>query len=162
MFGKLKGLIGNKGSGIGSPAEGRVIPISQVNDPTFSEEILGKGAGVEPSGNQIYSPVTGVVTQMFDTGHAVSLTSEDGAEILVHVGIDTVQLKGKHYTAKVKSGQKVQAGDLLIEFDREAIAAEGYETVTLVVICNTDDYKEVAVKSDLSVKPGDEIIRLSK
>lgn len=126
-----------------APMEGEVVKVGEVNDPTFSEEMLGKGLAIRPTGGRVVAPVDGEVTQMFDTGHAVSLTSKDGLEVLVHVGLDTIQLKGKHYTIHAHTGDKVKAGDLLMEFDKDAIAADGYDTITPIVICNSGDYSVV-------------------
>lgn len=158
MFGKLFG----GGIKVLAPLSGEVTPVALVNDPTFSEELLGKGAAVKPDGGRVVSPVDGTVTQMFETGHAVSLTSEDGVEVLIHVGLDTVKLKGRHFTARAKTGEKVKAGDLLMEFDREAIAAEGFDTVTVVVICNSDDFKKVEAVSAEAVKELDDLIVIKK
>lgn len=154
MFGKLFG----GGIKVLAPLSGDVIPVTQVNDRTFSEELLGKGAAVRPYGGRVVSPVNGTVTQMFETGHAASLTSEDGVEVLIHVGLDTVKLKGRHFTIRAKTGEKVKAGDLLMEFDREAIAAEGFDTVTVVVVCNSDDFKKVDMVSAEVVKELDDLI----
>lgn len=121
----------------------KAVPLSEVNDPTFSQEILGKGAAVQPSEGRIVSPVDGTVELMFDTGHAVSLHSASGADILIHVGLDTVQLAGKHFTVHKKNGDPVKKGDLLIEFDIPAIQAAGYDTVTPVIICNTEAFSSV-------------------
>lgn len=158
MFGKLFGGVIK----VLAPLSGEVIPVAQVDDPTFSEELLGKGAAVKPDGGRVVSPVNGIVTQMFETGHAVTLTSEEGAEVLIHVGLDTVKLKGRHFTIRAKTGEKVKAGDLLMEFDREAVAAEGFDTVTVVVICNSDDFKKVDMVSAEAVKELDDLIVIKK
>ena len=118
MFGKLKGLFGGSaGIAIAAPVSGTVVPLEQVPDPTFAQGILGQGVAVEPAEGRITAPADGTVDMMFDTGHAVSLTTKDGVELLIHVGIDTVQLKGAHYKACCKTGDSVKKGDLLIEFD---------------------------------------------
>ncbi len=163
MFGKLKNMFGKGKEALKvlSPMEGEAIALSQVNDPTFSEELLGKGVAIRPSSGRVASPVNGVVSQMFDTGHAVSLTSEDGVEVLIHVGLDTVKLKGKHYTIHANNGDSVKIGDLLMEFDREGIAADGYDTVTPVVVCNSDEFKGFDMQAG-AVKAGEELIRLEK
>lgn len=128
---------------IGAPIEGEAVAISEVSDPTFGEEILGKGVAVKPAVGKVVAPVDATVEMMFDTGHAVSLHSDDGTDILIHVGLDTVALKGEHFKTHATSGQKVSKGDLLIEFDIEAIKAAGYDVISPIVICNTPDYKEV-------------------
>jgi len=159
MFGKLFSLGGIK---ILSPLSGKVIALKEVNDPVFSEGALGVGTAVKPDGGRITAPVDGVISLMFETGHAVSMTSKDGMEILIHVGLDTVKLKGRHFTRHAGTGDKVKAGDLLITFEREAIAAEGYDTVTPVVVCNPDDFKSIEVTASGTVKEQDEIIVVKK
>lgn len=126
-----------------APVEGEVVSIHKVSDPTFGEEILGKGIAIKPTGTRVVAPADGTIETMFDTGHAFSMHTDDGTDILVHIGLDTVSLKGQHFTVHAKSGQTVKAGDLLIEFDREAIKSAGFDVITPVVICNTPDYKEV-------------------
>ncbi len=146
MFKKLKEKLSkndNKSILIGSPIEGEVISIKEVNDPTFAEEMLGKGIAIIPSKGRVVAPVDGEITILFDTKHAVSITSEQGVEMLIHVGLDTVKLKGEPFTAYVKAGDKVKAGDLLVEFDIEKIKEAGYEIATPVVICNTGEFSEV-------------------
>ena len=162
MLGKLKGMF-NKNSEtmrIFAPVSGEAIALSMVNDETFSGELLGKGVAIRPTSGRVVSPVNGTVAVMFETGHAVSLLADNGAEVLVHVGLDTVSLKGKHYTARAKNGDKVRVGDILMEFDISKIAATGYETVTPVVICNTGDYKAVEALTGRMVQEGEELIVL--
>jgi len=144
-----------------SPIEGTVTELSMVPDPAFNEEMFGKGVAIRPSSGRVVSPVNGIVSQMFYTGHAVSLTSNDGAEILIHIGLDTVRLKGEHFTTLVKTGDSVKIGDSLIDFDLAAIA-EDYDTITPVVICNSEKYKQFELKIDIDVKIGDEIIVLGE
>lgn len=145
-----------------APLEGEAVPVSEVNDPTFSEEMLGKGLAIRPAGGRVVSPVNGEVTQMFETGHAVSLTSDDGIEVLVHVGLDTIMLKGKHYTIHANTGDKVKAGDLLMEFDREAIAADGFDTITPIVICNSGDFEMVEMIVGKTVNELDDVVKITK
>lgn len=160
MFGKLLG----KGDGIKilAPVAGEAVSLKEVSDPTFSEEMLGKGIAIKPSGGRIVAPVSGSVAQMFDTGHAVSLVSDDGVEILIHVGLDTVTLKGAHFTIHAHSGDKVKPGDVLMEFDKDAIAAAGLDTITPVVICNTADYKSVEATASGTVNELAEVIAIKK
>ena len=143
-----------------SPVKGEVISLSEVSDPTFAEEILGTGVAILPEQGRVVSPVNGTVSQVFDTGHAVTLVSDEGVEVLIHIGIDTVQLKGKHYTKVAKEGASVAIGDLLIEFDEKAIITAGYETVTPVVICNSEDYGQFDRASNKVVNEGDKLITL--
>ena len=140
MFGKLKNLFSSSGIAVAAPVSGTVVPLSEVPDPTFAQGILGPGAAVQPSEGRIVAPANGTVDMMFDTGHAVSMTTAEGAELLIHVGIDTVQLEGKHYKACCKAGQQVKKGDVLIEFDPAAIKAEGYQIVTPILVCNPDAF----------------------
>ncbi|MDD5969155.1 MAG: PTS glucose transporter subunit IIA, partial [Anaerostipes sp.] len=133
-----------------SPIKGKKIPLTQVPDDVFSEKMLGEGFAVEPEKGEIYAPVTGYVSAIFDTKHAIGFVSEKGAEVLVHVGIDTVQLNGRHYDIQVEPGQQVKVGEFIGSFDRKAIEEEGYLTVTPVVVSNTEAYEsiEVNIKSD--------------
>lgn len=143
-----------------SIADGNIIPLSEVPDPTFAGEILGKGAAVQLESDEIYSPVDGTVASVFPTKHAIGLLSDDGVEVLIHVGIDTVQLEGRHYDVKVEAGQKVKKGDLLLLCDREAIEKEGYQTVTPIIISNTADFDEVQQIENGKVKKGTPVIRV--
>ena len=161
MFGKLKGLFGgDAGIEIAAPAAGQVVPLAEVPDPTFAQGILGQGAAIQPSEGRIVAPADGRIDMMFDTGHAVSMTTADGAEVLIHVGIDTVQLKGQHYKACCKNGDTVKKGDTLIEFDPAAIQAAGYQTVTPVIVCNADSFAEVKTAAAGAVKAGDVLLTL--
>jgi glucose-specific phosphotransferase system IIA component len=165
MFKSLKGIFGGKSEQaytVGAPAKGKAVPLSEVNDPTFADGLLGKGAAVIPSEGKIYAPVDGTVGMLFETKHAVSLSTEYGAEILVHVGLDTVELKGKYYEGHVKAGDQVKAGDLLISFDIDQVKAAGYDVITPVLICNTDDYAAVEGVTGSDVAPGDTIIKITK
>ena len=146
---------------IAAPVSGEAVPVTQVNDPTFSEEILGKGIAIRPTGDEVVAPCDGTVEMMFDTGHAVSLTSKDGAEILIHIGLETVKLKGTHYTTHAANGEQVKKGQKLISFERDAIAADGYDTITPIVICNSDSFAQVECHTG-AVKAGDTILTLTK
>lgn len=155
-------LFGKKTDGIYAPVAGQAVAIQEVNDPTFSEEMLGKGIAIKPSAGKVVAPCDASVDTMFETGHAVSLIADCGAEILIHVGLDTVNLKGKHFTVHAKNGDKVKKGDLLMEFDPEAIAAEGYDTITPVVICNSGDYATFIAHIGNAVATGELVIALAK
>ncbi len=145
-----------------APVNGEAVDIKQVSDPTFGEEILGKGIAIRPSEGKVFAPCDATVDMMFETGHAVSLIADFGAEILIHVGLDTVELKGKHYSVHIKNGDKVKKGDLLIEFDCEAIKNDGYDTITPLVICNTADYSTFKISVGKPVNVGDAVIELGK
>lgn len=145
-----------------SPIEGEAVPLSEVPDPAFSEEILGKGVAIRPSKGRVVSPVKGKIAALFETKHAVGILSEDGAEVLIHIGLDTVKLGGLHYTAYVKAGDDVEIGDLLIEFDMEKIKAEGYDIITPVLISNSGNYGDIIGITGKMVKEKDPLIKTMK
>ena len=124
---------------VDSPLTGQIIPLSEVNDPVFSSEAMGKGCAVIPLEGKVFAPFDGTIVGLLDSHHAVGMESENGIEILIHVGMDTVKLGGKHFTCHIEDGQQVKKGQLLLEFDMDAIKAEGYEIVTPVIITNSDD-----------------------
>nr|WP_276575919.1 beta-glucoside-specific PTS transporter subunit IIABC [Oceanirhabdus seepicola] len=128
---------------IGSPLKGKIIPLSEVKDQAFSTGVLGKGVGIEPSEGKVVAPADGVLTTLFPTGHAMGITTENGVEILIHVGMNTVQLEGKYFTPKMKQGDRVKKGDVILEFDKKAIEEEGYPVTTPIVITNSDNYLDV-------------------
>ena len=135
---------------------------SEVEDPTFAAEALGSGMAIEPSEGKVYAPFDGTVEMMFDTKHAVALADSNGVEVLIHVGIDTVNLAGKGYTPHVNTGDAVKKGDLLLEFDIKAIHDAGYKTTTPVIISNTDDFSAVkALKTSGEVRPGEPVIEIT-
>ena len=143
MFGKLKNLFGgDSGIEITAPVAGKVVALEDVPDPTFAQGILGPGIAIEPAEGRIVAPA-------------------DGAELLIHVGIDTVQLEGKHYKACCKAGQQVKKGDVLIEFDPAAIKAEGYQIVTPILVCNPDAFT-VEPAASSAVAAGDALLTLKK
>lgn len=164
MFESLKKMFKgeSKTMSIKSPAEGRTIPMSEVDDQTFAQELLGPGIAICPSKGRIVSPVDGTVTMVFDTNHAVCVQSDDGVEIIVHAGLDTVQLKGKHYTAKKKAGDQVKAGDVLLELDLEAITKAGYDVTTPIVITNLRNYKISECFVNKEVREGEEVMKLEE
>ena len=133
-----------------SPLTGIVMPLSDVKDAAFSTEALGKGVAILPTEGKLYSPVTGVIGTLFPSKHAVGIVGDDGAEILVHVGLNTVQLNGEHFTAHIAQGDRVEAGQLLVEFDVKAIQEAGYDLSTPIVVTNTNEFMDV-----LSEEPGD-------
>ncbi|EUJ24115.1 PTS system beta-glucoside-specific transporter subunits IIABC [Listeria grandensis FSL F6-0971] len=143
-----------------SPLEGELIPLVNVKDEAFSSGALGKGLGIVPTEGKLYSPANGTVTMVFPTGHAVGITTDSGAEILMHIGMDTVQLEGKYFTVHVKQGDKITAGQLLTEFDIEGIRSEGYDITTPIIVTNTNQYLDVMVVDEEEVKPGDRVITL--
>ena len=145
---------------IASPLKGNIVPLNEVKDETFASEMMGKGIAINPTEGKVVSPINGTVQMIFKTKHAIGLKSEDGAEILIHIGMDTVQLDGKHFTAHVKDGDKVKVGDTLVEFDMNAIKNEGYELITPVIITNTMEYLEIVPKDIKSVNTGETLITI--
>lgn len=144
----------------GAHMNGEVLPMERVQDEAFASCALGEGVAIEPSEGKLYAPADATVDNLFDTHHAIGLETENGAEILLHIGIDTVKLGGKHFTPHVKVGDKVKKGDLLISFDMDAIKAEGYLCTTPMIICNTDDYKAVKPLAEGTIKAGQDILRV--
>lgn len=146
-----------------SPMSGTVVTLDQVADETFASGLLGKGIGIQPSVGRVVSPVNGTVASLFRTRHAIGLEAEDGSEVLIHVGIDTVKLDGQHFTAHVRQDDKVRVGDLLLEFDIPAIRAAGYDLTTPVLISNSDDYIDVlAASQQREVAAGEPLLTLIK
>lgn len=156
------GLGKDKGIEILAPIEGTAIAITEVSDPVFREKIVGDGVAILPIRGRVVAPVDGTVALLFETKHAISLKSIQGAEVLIHVGLDTVKLQGENFKAYVKTGDVVKAGDLLLEFDMEKIKAAGYELITPIVICNTADYSEFVPYTGGAVKELDKILTIKK
>ena len=145
---------------VDSPLTGQIIPLSEVNDPVFSSEAMGKGCAVIPLEGKVFAPFDGTIVGLLDSHHAVGMESENGIEILIHVGMDTVKLGGKHFTCHIEDGQQVKKGQLLLEFDMDAIKAEGYEIVTPVIITNSDEFTEITTEVAGRVKNGDKLLKL--
>ncbi len=145
-----------------SPVKGRAVELEAVGDGVFSSRMLGDGIAVEPALGRVVAPVSGTVTMVFETKHAIGITSDSGVEVLIHIGIDTVELKGKYFTAYVKNGDQVNTGDLLVEFDMDSITQEGYSVITMVVITNTTDYKAVKPVISGPVEEEEELIKISR
>lgn len=143
-----------------SPLSGTVHPLSDVPDPAFSSEAMGKGIAIKPSEGRVVAPFDGKVTVAFKKKHALAVVSDSGAEMLIHVGIDTVKLDGQYFTSHVKEGDVVTAGQLLLEFDVEQIAAAGYETVTPVIVTNSTDYEDVYALQKGDIKMQDELLQI--
>ena len=143
-----------------SPLEGTAIPLSEVKDATFASEVLGKGMAVIPSKGEVKAPCDATVSTIFDTKHAIGLATESGLELLIHIGVDTVELGGKFYTAHVKDGDVVKKGQTLITFDMDAIKAAGYDVTTPLIVTNTDDYEEVKMLAEGTVNNGSEVLEV--
>ena len=147
MFGLFKSK--EKGSILHSPCNGKVVPITEVPDPVI------------PAEGKVYAPADGEITMVFDTLHAVTMTTTQGIEVLIHIGLDTVNLKGEPFTAHVKAGDKVKQGDLLMDVDLGKIQAAGLNIITPVLICNTDDYKEISLQKQGEVTIADSVLKIS-
>ena len=145
-----------------SPVDGKVEDLSKVKDEVFSQKMMGDGAAVVPSDGTIYSPVDGKITVAYATKHAYGITSDDGAEILIHVGLDTVNLKGEHFTSAVEQGQTVKRGDKLGTVDLKAVEAAGYDTTVMVVVTNTASYAKVEHVAEGEIKHGEKLIEVAK
>ena len=145
-----------------SPVNGKVIPLTEVKDETFASEMLGTTVAVEPEDGKIVAPCDAEVLNVFDTGHAVCLTTKSGGELLIHVGVDTVKLEGKGFTKKVSDGAKVHAGDELIEADLDTIRKAGYPATTMVILTNADQYSEVSKAEPEKVNTDQTIMKLRK
>ncbi len=148
MFGKLKKKLGFSALSttffeLPAPASGDVVALDDVPDPTFRDGVLGSGAAIAPSQGRIVSPIDGIADIVFPTGHAVSLRGDNGMKVLIHIGLDTVNRKGDGFRLHVQSGQRVTVGTLLIEFDCERLLADGYDVITPVIICNSEDYTSI-------------------
>ena len=154
---------GTKAMDVDSPLSGKVVALSSVKDEAFASQTLGKGCAVIPSVGVVKAPCNGTVSVLPDTKHAIGITTESGDDILIHIGMNTVELKGKHFTAKVSEGQKVSKGDDLITFDIEAIQAAGYDITTPVIISNADDFAnvDVLINEGATVNAGDALLNAS-
>ena len=159
LFGKSDKINPNH---VYAPMEGQAVAITEVPDPTFAEAMLGNGIAIQPVSGKVVSPVDGTVDMMFDTGHAVSLVSDSGIEILIHIGLETVSLEGKPFKVHVASGDKVKKGQLLMEVDLEAVKAAGLNTITPMLVCNSADYSNMTTKTGMAVTNADVVIDLGK
>ena len=145
-----------------SPVNGTQIPLAEVKDETFASEMLGATVAVEPADGKIVAPCDGEVSNIFETGHAVCITTKAGGELLIHIGIDTVKMDGKGFTRKVSDGDKVHAGDILVEADLNEIKKAGYQTTTMMILTNTDDFADVTKAEPAEVKTTSTVMTLTK
>ena len=145
-----------------SPLKGKIIPLEKVGDEVFSSGMLGKGIAVEPTEGKVFAPVDGVIDNITETKHAIGILANNDANILIHVGIDTVKLNGRNFDVKVKEGAKIKKGDLLLTFDMNGIKKSGYKVTTPIVICNSDDFKSVEAVASGNVNIGDTIIKITR
>ena len=164
MFDSLKKMFERNAKIISLKAveDGRTIPMDEVNDQTFAQELLGPGIAIVPSNGTVVSPINGTIATVMDTKHAVCIQGEDGLELIVHAGLDTVELNGKYYQTYKEIGDQVKAGDVLLEFDLEENAKAGYDVTTPIVITNLGDYKITKCLTGQQVKAGEEVIQLTK
>ena len=142
-----------------APIDGKVLAQDQIPDETFAAGILGPGCGIEPTGDTVYAPFDGTVTQVASTLHAVGLQSDDGIELLIHVGMDTVEMNGKGFTALTKEGAKVKAGTPLLKVDFDAVRAAGHPTATAIIVTNGDDLAETKVVAEGTVTAGTPLLK---
>lgn len=149
----------SKTSVLKAPVSGKVIDLKDVPDQVFAEKMAGDGAAVEPEGDTIVSPADGLLSFIFKTNHAFGLNLDNGAEILVHIGIDTVELKGEGFTRIADEGVRVKAGDPIIKIDRKLITAKGYSLIIPVLITNADKIKKLEARIGKEVKSGDVMLR---
>ena len=145
-----------------APLRGKVLAQADIPDETFAQGILGPGCGIEPTGKTVYAPLDGTVDQVASTLHAVGMTSTDGIEILIHVGMDTVEMNGKGFKALVKEGEKVKAGTPLLKVDLEAIRAAGHPTATALIVTNSDDLPEISVAANGDAAAGTPVFKFKK
>ena len=152
----------NQSKTVLTPLQGKVLAQADIPDETFAQGILGPGCGIEPTGKTVYAPFDGTVEQVASTLHAVGLTSEDGIEILIHVGMDTVEMKGQGFTSLTKEGAKVKAGTPLLKVDLEAIRAAGHPTATALIVTNSDDLPEISVVANGDAAAGTPVFKFKK
>lgn len=145
-----------------APLDGQVITLEEVNDPVFASGAMGQGFAVIPSGNAVYSPVDGQVEVAFETGHAFAIRSNQGAELLIHIGIDTVSMAGTGFKSKVTAGQHVKKGDLLGEFESAKIKEAGLEDTTMVILTNASDYQSIRIQAEGNLSVGQDIMTLHR
>ncbi len=145
-----------------APMAGQAVPVTEVPDPTFAEGMLGNGIAIIPTEGKVCAPCDATVDMMFTTGHAVSLIAESGAEILIHVGLETVSLEGKPFKVHVASGDKVKKGQLLMEVDLEAVKAAGLNTITPMLVCNSADFATFNTNVGAAVTNADVVIEIGK
>ena len=149
-----------KSAVLGAHMSGTVLALADVGDEAFASGAMGDGVAIEPSEGKLYAPADGVIETIFETKHAVGMTTADGVELLMHIGIDTVKLGGKHFEAHVAPEQNVKKGDLLVSFDMEAIKAEGFPLTTPLIVCNTDDYESVQVLASGNIRNGADLLNV--
>lgn len=141
-----------------APVDGEIIDLSKVDDEIFANKVMGDGFAIEPISNVLYSPISGVVETAFPTGHAFGIKREDGVEVLIHIGIDTVSLKGKGFISKIKQGQKIKAKDVLTEVDLELLKKEGYSITTMVIMTSQTPFEKKYENKNIKAK--EEVLKI--
>lgn len=147
---------------IGSPLDGELVPLDAVEDEVFSSGAMGQGGAIIPIDGKLLAPFDGTVASFFPTKHAIGLTDKNGIELLIHIGMDTIQLEGKHFTSHVEEGQEVKQGDSLITFEVEAIKKAGYSVITPIIVTNSDSFKQIASEKSRHVEAGDKVFTVVK
>lgn len=144
------------------PVQGQVIPLEKIPDPVFAEGMVGPGCGIQPTGDTVYAPCAGTINVVASTLHAVGLTSESGIELLIHVGMDTVSMRGKGFRVYVKEGQRVTRGQKLLTFNPDAILADGHALTSAVVICNADEVGMPTAIDERATNVGDILMKVQR
>ena len=155
-----KGIFGKRGEELGAPVSGEAIALSAVKDEVFSKGLLGHGVAIIPKDGRIVAPCAGMIDTVFETGHALTMRADGGAQVLIHVGIDTVKLGGRHFELRCAAGERIQKGQMLLEFDPEAIAREGYDPVVVMIVLDTNEGIETV--TGRHVQAGEAVIRLMR
>lgn len=157
-----KELIIEKYSNVYAPLQGKIIPIENVKDEMFSQKMLGDGIAIMPFENSVYAPIDGIISCTFPTLHAIGIRTKNGIDLLIHIGINTCNLKGKYFKCYAKENQNIKIGDKLVEFDKNSIEKEGYDPVMVIVITNSDDCLDIKKMKDLVCSRGDVLMRVKK
>lgn len=144
-----------------APLGGNMVPLHQLSDPVFADEVFGKGIAIVPQRGELRSPIAGVVSAVFATNHAITLQRDTGAEVLIHIGIDTVKLNGRHFTHHVEDGQPVAVGDPLISFDLDALLAENIDPSVIVIVTNTENYSDISLVKQENISEREPFLQLS-
>ena len=147
---------------VAADAKGTIVPMASIPDDVFAQGILGKCCGIDPSEGKVYAPCDGTITQAPDTLHALGIQANSGVEILIHVGVDTVEMKGDGFKANVKMGDRITKGQLLLTMDLDKIKAAGHPAVVITVVTNTDDYADVELVASGEVEPGADLMKVTK
>lgn len=162
LFDMFKKDVASTDPNVAADAAGTVVPMEKISDGVFSEGVLGPCCGIEPLEGKVFAPVDGKIDQVADTRHAIGLTGANGVEILIHVGLDTVDMNGDGFAPKVKIGDRVKQGQLIMTMDLDKIKAAGHPTVVITVVTNGDDLGSVELAASGSVTPGDVLFKIEK